>query len=131
MDVTRTYAPDWVDRLSTALLALFGVSLRFAARVLRRRLVTRTRFAMLLQDCERKGRKLRFEGEDDETVARRIAMMEWLAEDPLGAARRLARQARGWSVWCWMAFGAVPRGFARIQLQPGTNTPPPAAPDSS
>lgn len=130
-DTAPTYSAAWIDRLIACLLAFFGVPLRFAARVLSGRAVVRTRFALLLEDCKHKGRALRLEGESDETVARRIAMMAWLAENPLAAAKHLARQARGWSAWGWMAFGAVPREIVGETGAPAPAHAPLPAPDSS
>ncbi len=114
MNNEDAHTPTMIDQLIATLLAFFGVPVAFALRVLSRSVIVRARFADLLQVFKRKRWALRYEGESDETVQARIALLEWFAEDPRRACKHLARQVRGWNAYRWMRFGNVPRPVVRV-----------------
>lgn len=85
-----------VTRLVLVLIALFGASARCVRRVAAMRGRVRGSFARLLARRVTLGRAMIYEGDDDATVEKRIARMEWIARDPWKALRHLSRQVRGW-----------------------------------
>jgi hypothetical protein len=84
-----------IDCLLALLVALFGASARCVARVTAMRGRTRAGFARMLDRRLRRGGAIAYAGEDDATVEKRIARMEWIARDPHKALRHLARRADG------------------------------------
>ncbi|MDX2235166.1 MAG: hypothetical protein NW200_11780 [Hyphomonadaceae bacterium] len=106
--------PALLDQLIAALLAFFGVPVRFALRVLGDCVTVRRRFARLLTVCRRRRIPLRFEGEDEATVQARIALLDWFARDPRKARRHLARRRWGLRAYFWAQFGPIPRPVVRV-----------------
>ncbi len=81
--------------LLAMLTALFGASAACVRRVAALRGHRRDAFARVARRWTERGNAIAYAGEDDATVARRIARMQWIAADPLKALRHLARRARG------------------------------------
>ncbi len=81
--------------LITVLVAFFGASARCVRRVRGLRGPVRGAFVRVLQGFAARGYALAYVGEDDATVEKRIARMEWIARDPVKALRHLMRLARG------------------------------------
>ncbi len=81
--------------LLAVLTALYGASARCVRLLASMRGRTRVAFARFAQRWTRAGHALAYAGEDDATVARRIARMQWMAADPWKALRHLARRGDG------------------------------------
>ncbi len=86
---------DIIAWLVAALTVLFGASASCVRCLAAMRGRARRGFARLAQRWTQRGYAMAYDGEDDATVARRIARMEWMAADPWKALRHLARRARG------------------------------------
>ncbi|MDX2235623.1 MAG: hypothetical protein NW200_14085 [Hyphomonadaceae bacterium] len=86
---------DIIAWLIALLTALFGASSACVRRVAAMRGRTRGGFARMARRWLSRGRALAYAGEDDATVEKRIARMEWIARDPVRAMRHLARRADG------------------------------------
>lgn len=86
---------DLLARLLTVLIALFGASARCVRRVAGMRGRMRAAFGRLAANWVRRGHALAYAGEDDATVDRRLARMQWMAADPRKALRHLSRRADG------------------------------------
>ncbi len=94
----KTLAPtpsNIIAWLVAALTALFGASATCVRLVVSMRGRTRIAFARYAQRWAQRGHAIAYLGEDDATVARRIARMQWMAADPWKALRHLARRADG------------------------------------
>ena len=107
-------------RLIRSLLAQLGAPVCVIARVWRRDMVEMGGFALLLETVRQRGWRLRYDGEDDATVAARLDTLAWIARDPDKAARHLARRLRGLKRWRVGAQSApvswAPPRLARIAL---------------
>ncbi len=96
MNNDDVHTPDLLDRLIAALLAVFSAPLCVVLAALREGAAVKVRFARALRLCAQKGWALRYDGEDDATVAARVRYIAWIAADPWAARRRMVRGLRGW-----------------------------------
>ena len=78
-------------RLIRMLFVALGAPASMVARVWRRDKRHMRGFVRLLQWFQKRGHWLRYDGEDEATVAARIARLDWIARDPKKAARHMAR----------------------------------------
>ena len=78
-------------RLIRMLFVALGAPATVVARVWRRDERRMRSIVRLLQWFRTRGYWLRHDGEDDATVAKRIARLDWIARDPKKAARHMAR----------------------------------------
>ena len=84
----------FVLRTLAGLLALLGAPARAWRRYVRLKEEQRVFFELLLKALARRGVALRYEGEDDATVEKRLRIVENLVLHPRKALRHLARLAR-------------------------------------
>ncbi len=82
-------------RLIRTLLAALGAPACMIARAWRRDERAMRGFVFQLERLKARGRWLRYEGEDDSTVAWRIDRLNWIARDPHKAARHISRHGAG------------------------------------
>jgi len=102
--------PALLEILAVLLVALLAPA-RMLARVAHLDARALAGVRRMLEDRRRRGRALRYEGEDDGVVAARIDRMAWIARDPLKAVRHLSRLYRR-VLPLRMAGQACPPGFA-------------------
>ena len=98
--------PALLDRLIATLLAFFGVPARLV-RALSAPPAMKARFAEALRFCRENGHALRYAGESDATVEKRVRYIEWLAADPWEARRVIVRGLRTWEAHRFASFMVV------------------------
>lgn len=86
---------DIIAWLLALLTALFGRSALCVRRVAAMRGRTRGAFSRMARRWVERGYAIAYAGEDDATVEKRIARMEWIARNPVKALRHLSRRADG------------------------------------
>ena len=101
---------DIIARLIALLIALFGASAKCVARVTAMRGDARRGLAHLLGVCVARGFAFVRAGEDDATVDKRLARLQWIAADPRKAVRHMARRSRG-LLRLRLGASAAPRSF--------------------
>ncbi|MDX2233078.1 MAG: hypothetical protein NW200_01150 [Hyphomonadaceae bacterium] len=84
-----------IASLIALLTALFGASSACVRRVAAMRGRTLGGFSRMARRWIARGHAIAYDGEDDATVEKRIARMEWIARNPVKAMRHLARRADG------------------------------------
>ncbi len=101
---------DIIAWLVAVLTALFGASAHCVRLLAAMRGRTRRGFTRLARRWTQRGYAIAYIGEDDATVAKRIARIQWMAADPWKALRHLARRARG-LLRAWLCRASAPLSF--------------------
>ena len=82
-------------RLIRTLLVALGAPACMVARLWRRDEMGMRRIARLLARFRARGLWLRYDGEDDATVIKRIERLKWMARNPHKAVLHMARRGEG------------------------------------
>lgn len=85
-----TLADLW--RLIRSLLVALGAPAGLVMCLWRRDVRLMRAYAHFLEGMGRRGARLRHDGEDEATMRKRFARMQWIVRDPRRAARHLARR---------------------------------------